>query len=112
MAYCSKETIIQYLKQASSNYPSIIVNRLGNNALQKLSFIGYLSIISLPKTALFCSADMHGSSILYAYDKAAEFRDKGLCVISGFPSPIEKECLKILLRGKQPIIVWPVLGLI
>jgi hypothetical protein len=28
-------------------------------------------------------------------------------VISGFHSPIEEECLKILLRGKQPIIICP-----
>jgi predicted Rossmann fold nucleotide-binding protein DprA/Smf involved in DNA uptake len=26
-------------------------------------------------------------------------------VVSGFHSPVEKECLRILLRGKQPIIV-------
>ena len=34
-------------------------------------------------------------------------RDEGVTVISGFHSPIEKECLHILLRGKQPIIVCP-----
>jgi predicted Rossmann fold nucleotide-binding protein DprA/Smf involved in DNA uptake len=32
-------------------------------------------------------------------------RDDGVTVISGFHSPIEKECLKILLRGVQPIII-------
>jgi predicted Rossmann fold nucleotide-binding protein DprA/Smf involved in DNA uptake len=26
-------------------------------------------------------------------------------VVSGFHSPVEKECLRILLRGKQPIII-------
>ncbi|MEW6607233.1 MAG: DNA-processing protein DprA [bacterium] len=101
------ETMIQYLKQGSPDYPSIIVKRLGNNAPERLSFIGNLSILSLPKTAFFCSADTPGSVILHAYDKAAEFRDSGKCVLSGFHSPIEKECLKILLRGKQPIIICP-----
>ncbi len=38
-------------------------------------------------------------------------RDAGITVISGFHSPVEKECLKILLRGKQPIIVCPARGL-
>ena len=28
-------------------------------------------------------------------------------MISGFHSPIEKECLRILLRGKPPVIVCP-----
>jgi predicted Rossmann fold nucleotide-binding protein DprA/Smf involved in DNA uptake len=34
-------------------------------------------------------------------------RDNGVTVISGFHSPIEKECLRILLRGSQPIIICP-----
>jgi hypothetical protein len=34
-------------------------------------------------------------------------RDEGRTVISGFHSPIEKECLTILLRGEQPIIICP-----
>ena len=31
------------------------------------------------------------------------WRDEGRCIISGFHSPIEKECLLILLRGNQPV---------
>lgn len=34
-------------------------------------------------------------------------RDDGVTVISGFHSPIEEECLRILLRGSQPVIVCP-----
>jgi hypothetical protein len=34
-------------------------------------------------------------------------RDAGVTAISGFHSPIEKDCLRILLRGTQPIIVCP-----
>jgi predicted Rossmann fold nucleotide-binding protein DprA/Smf involved in DNA uptake len=30
-----------------------------------------------------------------------------MTLISGFHSPVEKECLKILLEGTQPIIVCP-----
>lgn len=33
-----------------------------------------------------------------------KLRDGGATVISGFHSSVEKECLRILLRGKQPII--------
>lgn len=35
------------------------------------------------------------------------WRDEGRSVISGFHSPVEKECLRILLRGKQPIVICP-----
>jgi predicted Rossmann fold nucleotide-binding protein DprA/Smf involved in DNA uptake len=45
--------------------------------------------------------------ILRLYDAAREWRDNGTTVISGFHSPMEKECLEILLRGNQPIIICP-----
>lgn len=38
-------------------------------------------------------------------------RDAGCCVISGFHSPVEKECLRILLRGEPPLIICPARGL-
>jgi predicted Rossmann fold nucleotide-binding protein DprA/Smf involved in DNA uptake len=56
------------------------------------------------KTALFCSARTPGDAILRAHDTARRLRDENATVISGFHSPIEKDCLRILLRGKQPII--------
>ena len=34
-------------------------------------------------------------------------REAGITVISGFHSPMERECLNILLKGKQPIIFCP-----
>jgi hypothetical protein len=48
-----------------------------------------------------------GNAILRAYDQAARWRDAGRCIISGFHSPVEKECLRILLRGSQPVIICP-----
>jgi hypothetical protein len=72
-----------------------------------LTVLGNLDLLALPKTALFCSARCPGDAILRAYDQAARWRDPGRCVISGFHSPVEKECLRILLRGKQPIIICP-----
>jgi predicted Rossmann fold nucleotide-binding protein DprA/Smf involved in DNA uptake len=54
---------------------------------------------------LFCSIRCPGDAILGAYDAARKLRDNGATVVSGFHSPVEKECLRILLRGKQPIII-------
>jgi len=56
---------------------------------------------------LFCSNICPGDAILKAMDQAQEWRNQGRCIISGFHSPIEKECLQILLRGRQPIIISP-----
>jgi len=39
-------------------------------------------------------------SIFGVKHAARRMRDEGVTVISGFHSPIEKECLRILLRGK------------
>lgn len=46
-----------------------------------------------------------GSAIFAAHDAARQLRDDRVAVISGFHSPVEKEFLRILLRGKRPIIV-------
>jgi predicted Rossmann fold nucleotide-binding protein DprA/Smf involved in DNA uptake len=56
-------------------------------------------------TAFLCSKETPGSTILKAFDQAAAWRDTGCCVISGFHSPLERECLDILLRGQQPIVM-------
>ena len=95
------------LKAGEAGYPAILLARLGAAAPATLSALGNLDLLSLPKTALFCSARCPGSAILAAYDQAAIWRDSGRCIISGFHSPVEKECLQILLRGKQPIIICP-----
>ncbi len=39
------------------------------------------------------------------YDWAIAQREAGECVVSGFHSPLEKDVLRYLLRGKQPVIL-------
>ena len=95
------------LTPTHSQWPRRAAERLGEDAPQRLVALGNLNVLALPKTALFCSARCPGHIILTAYDQAARWRDAGRCVISGFHSPVEKECLRILLRGSQPIIICP-----
>ncbi len=91
------------LNATDARYPA----RLVAGTMPQLSAFGNLSLLPLPKTALFCSARCPGHAILAAYDQAARWRDAGRCIISGFHSPVEKECLHILLRGSQPVIICP-----
>jgi hypothetical protein len=42
-----------------------------------------------------------------AYDTARAIRDAGVAVAGGFDAPVERDCLKFLLRGRQPILVMP-----
>jgi len=69
--------------------------------------IGNHEILQSKKLALFCSRRCPGNLILKACDLAHSLRDAGITVISGFHTPVEKECLRILLRGTQPIIICP-----
>ena len=95
------------LNATEPRYPARLRQRLGVDAPAQLTALGNLDLLALPKTALFCSARCPGDAILRTYDQAARWRDADRCVISGFHSPMEKECLSIFLRGKPPIIICP-----
>lgn len=69
-----------------------------------LRTVGDPAILDRPKVALFCSVKCPGKLILDTYDLAKRLRDEGVTVISGFHSPMEQECLRILLRSSSPVI--------
>ena len=95
------------IERGATEYPAMLVSRMGDNAPEELTVLGNPDLLRTRKTALFCSARTPGDAILRAHDDARRMRDDGVTVISGFHSPIENECLRILLRGKQPIIISP-----
>lgn len=55
----------------------------------------------------FCSARCPCDLTLKACDFASSARDAGLTVVSGFHSPVEQDCLNLLLKGKQRIVLCP-----
>jgi len=93
------------LNSTDAEYPPRLHERLGEHAPRTLNALGDFALLSQTKTGLFCSVRCPGDKILAAYDTARKLRDDGIVVISGFHSPVEKECLRILLRGRQPIII-------
>lgn len=70
-----------------------------------LGTLGNTELLDTKPIGLFCSARCPGSLIVKGYDLAVALRNRGIAVISGFQSPMEKECLEVLLRGTQPIII-------
>lgn len=100
------------IKPSDAIYPPRLRQRLGAELPAALTTLGSLDLLALPKTALFCSAKCPGIVILPTYDQAAKWRDTERCVISGFHSPVEKECLQILLRGDAPVILCPARGML
>ena len=68
---------------------------------------GNVRLLEEPLTALFCSNRCPGDLILKTYDLAKAMREAGVPVIGGFQTPMEKECLRLLIRGNQPVVVCP-----
>jgi predicted Rossmann fold nucleotide-binding protein DprA/Smf involved in DNA uptake len=97
----------EIIPQTDPRYSARLHERLGDAAPAQLTTLGNLDLLALPKTGLFCSARCPGHVILSTYDQVARWRDVGRCIISGFHSPVEQECLRILLRGASPIILCP-----
>src|SRR6266540_3533136 len=94
-----------HISRDDPRYPSTL--RIHSDAPVYFTALGNLDILQQMKLALFCSVKCPGTLILQTYDLARALRDAGVTVISGFHSPMEKECLILLLRGTQPVIVCP-----
>jgi predicted Rossmann fold nucleotide-binding protein DprA/Smf involved in DNA uptake len=72
-----------------------------------LKYLGNKEILNGYKLAFFCSQKCPSDVIIKSYDLAIELREKGICVISGFHTQIERDVLHYLLKGKQPVIICP-----
>lgn len=83
----------------------------GHSAPAKLSTAGPDHILDGDKTGFFCSSQCPGGVILKTFDAITAMRDEGRTLIGGFHSPMEWECLGILLRGQQPVIWVPARGI-
>jgi predicted Rossmann fold nucleotide-binding protein DprA/Smf involved in DNA uptake len=88
----------------AAEYPERLRRAATTTGVHTVESIGNLGILLSPLLGFFCSSRCPSSIILRAYDLACALRDNGIPVISGFHSPIERECLPLLLRGQQPIV--------
>lgn len=88
-------------------FPSFLKKHPGEKAPKSFTSIGNQNILKNRKIAVISSARCPGSLILKTYEFMRKMKYDGLSVISGFHSPMERECLNILMRGKQPIIICP-----
>lgn len=99
------------ISRGKQGYPARLFQRLGTEAPTAIAIVGPTAPISDLLATLLCSREAPGATILKALDQAAAWRDAGRCVIGGFHSPLERQCLDILLRGKQPIVMALARGL-
>src|SRR4030042_1884892 len=95
------------IKRGEPAYPSSIAEYLADNAPKTITAIGDPDILQSKSLAVFCSNKCPGNIILRTYDLMRQIRDREITVIGGFHSPMERECLNILLKGNQPVIICP-----
>lgn len=78
---------------------------------KELEYLGNKDILKNQKIGFLCSRKVPSNIILKTYDWAIEQREKGVCVVSGFHSKIEKDVFHYLLKGNQSIILILARGL-
>jgi predicted Rossmann fold nucleotide-binding protein DprA/Smf involved in DNA uptake len=102
---------VRQISQNDDLYPMQIGRRLGAAAPESIFVSGDPDILRHPGIGLICSIQCPGSIIIKTFDLIRRLRDEGVVMIGGFHSPMERECLDLLLRGTQPVIFCPARGL-
>ena len=105
---------IERITQSDPNYPTQLRKYLKTEAPETIWARGNTALLTDREAhlngdlwALFCSSRCPGQIILKAHELAQQFQASGTPTIGGYHSPVEKECLRVLLRGPQPIIISP-----
>jgi len=98
---------IKRIAKSDPEYPASLTRYLPSDAPDSAAAMGNLQILNRRKLAIFCSAMCPAALTLQTRDLMQKFVEGGVTVIGGFHSPVERECLRILLGGTQPIILSP-----
>jgi len=93
------------ITESDADYPQCLLQYRDTVETQTLYGLGDRGILRRECLGLVCSVKCPGSVIIKTFDAVRELRDVGIVLAGGFHSPMEKECLDFLLRGKQPVII-------
>lgn len=92
-------------------YPVQVEVRLGDAAPPTIHVLAGSTRLPRVGLALVCSVSCPGSVILRTYDAIRSLRNAGIVVSGGFHSPMERDCLEFLLRGRQAVVLSPAMGI-
>src|SRR5882724_842490 len=98
---------VTMIEPTSPDFPTALLDGALVASSHCIWAIGNLDILKTRLVGFFCSTKCPGSVIVQIYDLARALRDAGISVISGFHTPMERECLDLLLRGTQPVVICP-----
>ena len=104
-------TDITTLQPEDARYPAALREHPLFQPAPSIDCIGNPALLDEPAIGLFCSRQCPGELVNRTYDLAQRLRDAGRPTIGGFHSPMEQECLRLLLRGSKPVIICPARGL-
>ena len=90
------------LTSTSPHFPDSTAERDVLVPCPQIWALGNLDILTMPLLGFFCATRCPGNVILRTYDLALALREAGVPMIGGFHTPMEQECLEVLLRGQQP----------
>lgn len=95
------------LDGSSPGYPARLRAKNLVDRYPELTLVGDPKLLDRPLLGLLCSVRCPGRIILGAYDLARSLRDDAVPTVGGFHSPMEQECLDLMLRGSQPVVICP-----
>jgi len=95
------------LTSTSPHFPAALQSGTLLAPCPQICALGNLDILTMSLLGFFCATRCPGNVILRTYDLALALREAGVPVIGGFHTPMEKECLEVLLRGQQPVVICP-----
>lgn len=98
-------------KLGASDTPAPLWRCSEKGILCRVTAKGSLEVLDKPLVGFFCSVRCPGDVILKTYDLARELRETDVTIVGGFQSPMEKECLDLLLRGSVSVVICPARGL-
>ncbi|MCL5998337.1 MAG: DNA-processing protein DprA [Chloroflexi bacterium] len=96
------------LQRDAPDYPERLADYLGEDAPAAVGVWGDADLqVRRPWLVLLCSVRCPGQLILRAHDLAQALMRAATPVVGGFHSPVERECLTVLLRGNGLLVVCP-----
>lgn len=98
---------VTMIESMSPDFPVALRHGTLMTSCPRIWTIGNLDILKARLLGFFCSTKCPGNVIVHTYDLVRALRDAGVPVISGFHAPMERECLDLLLRGRQPAVICP-----
>lgn len=99
------------MRPGAPDYPAALRRCSDKENPPTVATRGDLGILDKTLVGFFCSVRCPGDIILKTYDLARALRSTDVTLIGSFQSPMEKECLSLLLRGTISIVVCPARGL-